>query len=85
MQARCTVDGVEEQGRPAQQAPPLAPPVAREKLQQILQAELAREAERAVVLRGVADEADRRRLVHFFEMERANAMSLMQRLQQQMQ
>lgn len=57
---------------------------ARRKLQRVLEVEMAREAERAVLLRTVAGEADRRRLLHFFETERANAMDLMQHLQQQL-
>jgi hypothetical protein len=64
------------------EAPPPAG-LARHKLQQILAAELAREGERAALLRGVADEGDRRRLQHMFEQERHSAMVLMQQLQLQ--
>ena len=64
------------------EAPPPAG-LARQKLQQILAAELAREGERAAMLWGVADEEDRRRLQHMFEQERHSAMVLMQQLQLQ--
>lgn len=57
--------------------------LARQKLQQILAAELAREGERAAMLQGVADEGDKQRLLHMFEQERHSAMILMQRLQLQ--
>ena len=67
----------------AQLEAPLPAGLARQKLQQICSAELAREAERASMLRRVADEGDRQRLLHMFEHERHSAMILMQQLQLQ--
>ena len=53
----------------------------RQQLQQVLAAELAREAERDAQLRGVDDEGERQRLAWFYEGERRDASALMRRLQ----
>lgn len=58
---------------------------ARVRLQQLVEAEMAREAERGALLSRVDDPGDRRRLQQVFEAERQRAMALMQQLQRQMQ
>ena len=61
--------------------PGLSPAVAQQQLQQILEAEMAREQERATLLAEATDNGDRRRLAHFFELERQNALILIEQLQ----
>ncbi len=58
---------------------------ARVKLQQLVEAEMAREAERGALLSRAQDTGDRRRLQQVFEVERRRAMALVQQLQRQMQ
>lgn len=78
----CSMANDAEQQKP--QASHLSASQVREKLQRVLAMEMAREAERAAVLRGVQQDRDRTRLLHFFEVERCNAMAVMQQLQQQL-
>ena len=61
-----------------------APPRTFEQLQQVVEAELAREGEREALLRSVANQGERRRLQHFFELERKDAMRLIEGLRAQL-
>lgn len=67
------------------QAPPATGPEdARRALQQLLELEMAREAEREHLLAACSGEGDRERLQAFFALERQSAMALVHQLKQQL-
>ncbi len=67
-----------------QTQPAAGPEEARHALQQLLELEMAREAEREQLLKACAGDADRARLQAFFALERQSAMALVHQLKQQL-
>lgn len=64
--------------------PATGPEDARRALQQLLELEMAREAEREHLLRVCSDHSERERLQAFFALERQSAMTLVHQLKQQL-